>query len=306
MSIQPNPVTDNGPQPGSENSCGSMAFEHGSLSVPRPAAKTGSHELQVGLATDPGRVRDRNEDSTLALQFMLAQEGLPPLLMGLFILADGMGGHTHGQQASAMAVRLAARHIISQIYLPTLSDNAGTTERAPINEVLEDSVRIAHEAIIHHLPKAGTTLTMALTVGDDLYVAHVGDSRAYLGDPGRLHPLTRDHSMTARLLEMGRATADQAALQRNVLYKALGQGAQIEPDILYHGLRSGQYLLLCCDGLWDKLSDREMSAIIEASPTPGMACRNLVARANENGGEDNISVILAARGWPLPALVQQG
>jgi protein phosphatase len=81
----------------------------------------------------------------------------------------------------------------------------------------------------------------------------------------------------------------------------LGQGARVDPDILYHDLDPGQYVLLCCDGLWDKVSDEGMSAIVEASPTPGIACRNLVAQANENGGEDNISVILAARGWPFPA-----
>ena len=133
-----------------------------------------------------------------------------------------------------------------------------------------------------------------------MYLAHVGDSRAYLGERGRLQLLTRDHSMAARLLELGGTTSDDAAAQRNILYKALGQGAQIEPDILYNNLEPGQYLLLCCDGLWDKVSDDEMATIIEASPTPGIACRNLIARANENGGDDNISAILAAKGWPLP------
>ena len=103
--------------------------------------------------------------------------------------------------------------------------------------------------------------------------------------------------MAARLMEMGRTTSEEAAMQRNILYKALGQGPEIEPDILYHDLNPGQYLLLCCDGLWNKVSDDEMSAIIQASPTPGIACKNLVTRANDSGGEDNISVILAARGW---------
>jgi serine/threonine protein phosphatase PrpC len=161
-------------------------------------------------------------------------------------------------------------------------------------------MRIAHEAVMRRLPKSGTTMTMALTLGDGVYIAHVGDSRAYLGKRGRLSLLTRDHSMAARLLEIGPTPSDEVALQRNILYKALGQGAQIEPDILYHDLVPGQYLLLCCDGLWDKVPDEEISAIIESAPTPGSACQNLVARANENGGEDNISVVLATRGWPLP------
>lgn len=257
-------------------------------------------EFLVGVASDPGRVRDRNEDSILALQLLVAQHGQAPLPMNLFILADGMGGHVEGQQASALAVRLAARHIINHIYLPLLGDSEGMGERAPINEVLQDSVRIAHEALLRRLPKAGTTMTMALVLGGGAYIAHVGDSRAYLGKPGHLRLLTRDHSMAARLVEMGTVTPDEAKLQRNMLYRALGQGAEIEPDIVYHDLDPGQYLLLCCDGLWDKVTDEEMLAIIEASLVPSIACQKLVERANRNGGEDNISVILAARGWSWP------
>jgi serine/threonine protein phosphatase PrpC len=268
-------------------------------------SQTGSSEFLIGVASDPGRVRNRNEDSILALQLVLAQHGLPPLPLGLFILADGMGGHVEGQQASALAVRLAARHILNHIYLPLLVDEEGMGERAPINEVLQDSIRIAHEALLHRLPKAGTTMTLALALGDGVYIAHVGDSRAYLGESRYIRPLTRDHSMAARLLEMGNVTVDEAKQQRNILYKALGQGAEIEPDILYHDLESGQYLLLCCDGLWDKISDEEMLHIIRQSPVPSIACKRLVDRANQNGGEDNISVILAARGWLRPQHIHQ-
>ena len=264
--------------------------------------KSPPYDLQFGLASDPGRVRARNEDTSLALQFMFASHGQAPLPMGLFIIADGMGGHAEGQEASALAVRLVARQIISHVYLPLLNDDDGAIARAPINEVLESSIAGAHQTLVRRLPAAGTTITVALTLGDGLYIAHVGDSRAYLGARGQLRLLTRDHSMAARFKEMGQKTsADEAAQQRNILYKALGQGARVDPDILYHDLDPGQYVLLCCDGLWDKVSDEGMSAIVEASPTPGIACRNLVAQANENGGEDNISVILAARGWPFPA-----
>ncbi len=259
------------------------------------------YDLQVGLASDPGRVRERNEDACLALQFMLAQHGEDPLPVGLFLVADGMGGHAGGQEASALAARLVARHIIRHVHLPLLSDEDEAVVRAPINEVLEDSIRIAHDSLVRRLPTAGTTLTVALVLGEGLYVAHVGDSRAYVGQRGRLKLLTRDHSMAARLLEMNQTTLDEASLQRNLLYKALGQGARVDPDILYHDLYPGQYLLLCCDGLWDMVSDEEISAIVETSSTPGSACRKLVTRANEHGGEDNISVVLAARIWPLPA-----
>ncbi len=260
-----------------------------------------SYDLQVGLASDPGRVRARNEDTSLALQFMLAQQGQPPLPLGFFIMADGMGGHAEGQQASVLAVHTVSKHIISQVHLPLLSALDRAVAPAPVNEVLESSMRIAHETLLRRLPGAGTTVTMALVLGDDLYIAHVGDSRAYLGERGQLRCLTRDHSMAARLLEMGQAASDVAALQRNILYKALGQGSRVDPDILHHELDPGQYLLLCCDGLWGTVTDAEISAIVDRSATPGIACRDLVARASENGGEDNISVIIAARGWPLPA-----
>jgi len=103
--------------------------------------------------------------------------------------------------------------------------------------------------------------------------------------------------MAARLLEMGSVTPDEAKQQRNILYKALGQGTEIEPDMLYHDLDPGQYLLICCDGLWDKMPDEEMMTIIQTSQTPSIACQKLVDGANRKGGEDNISVIIAARGW---------
>ena len=275
------------------------AFKTAGL-VLEPGSPDLSYDLQVGLASDPGRVRGRNEDTSLAMQFMIAQHGQPPLPLGLFILADGMGGHAEGQQASALAVRLTGRHILNQVYLPLLSDWDEAVSRVPINEVLQSSIESAHETLVRRFPGAGTTLTLALALGDGLYIAHVGDSRAYLGDRYHLQLLTRDHSMAARLQEMGQTTSAEAALQRNILYKALGQGARVDPDILYHDLDQGQYLLLCCDGLWDKVSDEEIAAIVRAAPTPGMACKNLVTRANESGGEDNISVILAARGWPIP------
>lgn len=259
-----------------------------------------SYDLHVGLASDPGRVRERNEDTSLAMQFVVAQHGQPPLPLGLFILADGMGGHAEGQQASALAVRVTARHILSQVHIPLLSRGDEIVSQVPINEVLESSIEIAHEALLRRFPAAGTTLTLALALGDGLYIAHIGDSRAYLGERDSLRLLTRDHSMAARLREMGQTASDEAALQRNILYKALGQGSRVDPDILYRDLDPGHYLLLCCDGLWDKVDDEEISAIVRASSTPGIACKTLVARANEQGGEDNISVIIAAREWPLP------
>ncbi len=257
--------------------------------------------FQVGMASDPGCVRDHNEDASLAWQCLIAQQGQPPEPLGLFIIADGMGGHARGEQASAFAVRLVAGYVIRYICLPLLDEEEDLTERVPINEILEAGIRLAHQTVSRRLPEAGTTLTMALVLDKGVYIAHVGDSRVYLGQKGSLRCLTQDHSIAARLVELGQASPQEAAFQRNILYKALGQGPQIEPDILYHDLDREQYLLLCCDGLWGKVPEAEMAAIIEAAPTPDVACQNLVARANEYGGEDNISVILVARNWPVSA-----
>lgn len=274
------------------------------MSDPGPFQKTetvhqpGLGHWQIGLASHPGRIRERNEDASLALHFLLAQQDEPPLPLGLFVLADGMGGHLQGQQASALACRLVGGYVLRRILMPLLEDEGDVAERAPINEVLEASVHIAHEAIARRLPEAGTTLTMALVLGNGAYLAHVGDSRAYLGGAGRLDRLTQDHSMAARLQEMGQAAPETFDSQRNILYRALGQSPHVEPDILYHGLEEGEYLLLCCDGLWSELPDKEMVGIVDAAATPDAACQELATRALEAGGEDNISVIIAARGWP--------
>jgi serine/threonine protein phosphatase PrpC len=271
---------------------------------PQPTGTEGrasTHDLQVGLASDAGRIRDRNEDASLAWQFTLAQHGQAPLSAGLFVIADGMGGHLLGEQASALAVRAASNHVISQLCLPLLSADEGMANQAPINEVLETGMRIAHQTLSRRLPEAGTTMTMALVLADSIYIAHIGDSRAYLGQRGHIRMLTKDHSMAARLLEMGQASPEEAASQRNILFKALGQGGEVEPDILYRDLDQGQFLLLCCDGLWGMLSDEEILTIVQAAPTPDLACQGLVACANEKGGQDNISVIVVARGWPPPA-----
>jgi serine/threonine protein phosphatase PrpC len=252
--------------------------------------------LQIGMASDLGCVRDYNEDSSLAWHLALSEQGEPPASVGLLLVADGMGGQLNGAAASALACRYAARHVLQQLCLPLLLDDE-PYHRAPINDVLETAVRIAHDAIQRRFPGAGTTMTLALLLGDGVFIAHVGDSRAYLGVRGQLSPVTRDHSMAARLMEVGGATYEEAAAQRNILYRAVGQGVSAEPDILYRDLPPGTYLLLCCDGLWSKVPDDEIAAIVDSASGPDAACRELVSRAKERGGDDNITVILAARGW---------
>jgi serine/threonine protein phosphatase PrpC len=141
----------------------------------------------------------------------------------------------------------------------------------------------------------GTTLTAALILGDQITIAHVGDSRAYiLSAEGELHTLTRDHSLVNRLYELGQITAEEAAVhpQRNVLYRALGQGEAFDADVSTAPLPYSGFLLLCSDGLWGVIPEKEIIHLILAAPTPQQACQSLVEAANQAGGQDNITALL--------------
>ena len=250
--------------------------------------------LVVGRASHIGKVRKRNEDAYFTLQATLSQnsETFP---FGLFLVADGMGGHKGGELASALAARVVAEAILGEFYLPWLtSDVEDTMPQRPINEVILGAANEANLAVHRVAPEAGTTLTCALVQGTNAYIAHVGDSRAYLIRQGRLEQITQDHSLLARLIELGQISPEEAAShpQRNVLYKAIGQGSTLEVDFYLKSLPTNSYLLLCSDGLWGFIKEERMAAIVREASTPQDACHQLVREANAQGGEDNITVIL--------------
>ena len=240
-----------------------------------------------------GKQREHNEDSLMVITTTLAgHAGNIPF--GLYIVADGMGGHKNGEVASNTAMRIFGGHIMQKFHpylfsLPT----------APLDEPLQDlmlaGVSQAQEAIQKNAPGSGTTLTAALVIGDQISIAHVGDSRAYAVYPdGRFDLLSRDHSLVGRLEELGQITAEEAENhpQKNVLYRALGQGDILEPDIFMVPFPRKGSLMICSDGLWGVLSDKEMHQAIKDADTLERACQNLVNAANAAGGPDNISVIL--------------
>lgn len=256
------------------------------------AATSGS--LQVGWMTDVGRARGHNEDSLLIFMGEQESAGAAPLF-GLFVLADGMGGHQAGELASALACRVVAGHLVSQVYLPTLSSLERGATQPSLTEVLTEAIVSANRVINQTLPGSGTTLTCAMVFGERLFIGHVGDSRIYLRQAsGEVRQLTRDHSVVGKLVEIGQLTPEEAAVhpQRNMLYRAVGQGFSLEVDVQSQSLQLGDQLLLCSDGLWGLLSDEELWRIVAAAPTPSEACAQLVAAANAAGGHDNISVIL--------------
>ncbi|RLC89867.1 MAG: serine/threonine-protein phosphatase [Chloroflexi bacterium] len=253
-----------------------------------------SGTLQTGWMTDIGRSRGHNEDSLLVFLGEQESAGAVPLF-GLFILADGMGGHQAGELASALACRAVASHLLSQVYLPTLSSLERGATQPSLNEVLIEAIMGANRVVNQTLPGSGTTLTCAMVFGKRLFIGHVGDSRAYLRQAnGEIRQLTRDHSVVSKLVEIGQLTPEEAAVhpQRNMLYRAVGQGFSLDVDVQSHPLQPGDQLLLCSDGLWGLLPDEEIWSIVTAAPTLSVACAQLVDAANAAGGRDNISVIL--------------
>ncbi len=265
------------------------------LSAPAARKATCGSIFCVGRASDVGRVRSHNEDAIFI--FLSDQEGDGALApFGLFILADGMGGHQAGEMASALACRVVAHYLLQNIYLPMLNGAERHSTQASLQDLIVAAITHANQEVARAFPGSGTTLTCGLLMGERLLVGHVGDSRAYLlREDKEPQLLTKDHSLVSRLVEMGQLTVEEAAVhpQRNVLYRAVGQGGPLDVDISTYPLSTGDRLLLCCDGLWGLLSETQLWQIIDEAPSPHAACEQLVQAANAAGGNDNISVVLA-------------
>lgn len=245
----------------------------------------------VASKTDIGRQRETNQDSYFtAAAYIETNTGAEPF--GLFIVADGAGGHHGGEKASDLAARTAASEVLNQLYLPSLDQDE--TPQAPLNEVLQAAVHKANEMVVTDVAGAASTLTIALMMGRQIYLAHVGDSRAYIFHQGDLHQLTKDHSMTARLIEIGQLAADEAKdhPMRSTLYRAIGQTTRLEVDIYFRELPEDAYLFLCSDGLWGAVPETEISHILDTSIGQDEAVERLIAAANQHGGEDNITAVL--------------
>lgn len=251
-------------------------------------------QLIASCGQSVGKQRELNEDSLFALTATMAGNS-GNLPFGLYIVADGMGGHQFGEVASNAAIRSVAGYIIKKFH-PFLFHIKPDTMEESFQEIMQAAVRDAQRAIQKEAPGSGTTLTAALVVGQQITIAHVGDSRAYFIHPdGRVEPITRDHSLVKRLEELGHITPEEAANypHRNVLYRALGQGEVLDPDIFTLGFPQPGQLMICSDGLWGVITEQDLVRAINEAPNLQRACQNLVNAANAAGGPDNISVILA-------------
>lgn len=250
-------------------------------------------QLLVGSAQSVGMQRENNEDSLFTMQMIIA-DAVSQLPFGLFIMADGMGGYLHGEVASRAAVRTFADFITRKLQ-PSITaiDNSPLSES--LQELMEAGVQEAQQSVLRRAPGGGTTLTAALLLGEQVTLAHVGDSRAYFIYPdGRIQAMTKDHSLVQRLVDIEQLTEEQARNfpQKNVLIRALGQLDPFKPDIFSFLMPHPGYMLLCSDGLWGVLPDTDIFRLVTSAANPSEACQALVDAANAAGGPDNISVIV--------------
>lgn len=252
---------------------------------------------RVASCQSTGKKRAHNEDTLLTLHTYLS--GLEaPVAFGIFLVADGMGGHQSGELASNLAAQGISQYLMRHVYQAGLFERKSFSP-ADLERHLRNAVEEAQSLVLRRVPGGGTTLTLALVLGDAVYTAHVGDSRLYLVDPdGTLNLKTRDHSLVKRLVDLGEISESEAGHHphRNVLYRALGQSDPFEPDIESFPMGTGERLLICSDGLWGAVDQHAILNILndgrEDLDTKAMA---LVQAANEAGGPDNISVILVER-----------
>jgi len=253
--------------------------------------------LAVGYESDPGikRKHKPNEDSLFAIQGARTHNSQPQQF-GLFVVADGMGGHANGQDAS----RLAIQNMID-FMLPRISTMTVTDDDAYL-KLLEEGVQHANQAVhqrnMEERADMGTTMTAALVIGTTAYVANVGDSRTYLyREPQGLTKITHDHSVVASLVDAGIIKPDDVYThpKRNQIYRSLGEKQVVEVDSFKVPLQVGDKLLLCSDGLWDMVRDPEIQRVISSpAPDPTQTGKDLIDAALKGGGEDNVSVIVVS------------
>jgi protein phosphatase len=259
--------------------------------------------VQVFGRTDVGRTREHNEDAFVVADLTRGNATLQPEVRRhvvgdrgtLFMVADGMGGAAAGEIASAMAIEAVLRELA----------DASTAAEPPNHEAFATAIKRAtaaangdiHNFALEHpeFRGMGTTSTVAGVLGDRLYVAQVGDSRAYLvrGAVGR--QITKDQSLMQKLVEAGEMTEEEAeqSERRNIILQALGPEATIKVDLTYQQIRRGDLLVLCSDGLSGQVKADEITRIVSEEPDLTAACKRLIDRANDAGGPDNITVIVA-------------
>lgn len=246
------------------------------------------------IRTDRGCVRNRNQDVGFTMEWSLVGEGAPEQLL-LALVADGMGGHERGEVASRLVARAMGDSVATGLSRAPLEGiGPGSDHLADLLQrgVAAASARLA-EAGEHGLVEMGTTLCAALLTEAGACVANVGDSRAYLIDDGEAQQITTDHSVVQRLVDQGAISAAEAIdhPSRHEIYKMLGFGRQVQPDLFALPLQPGDVLLLCSDGLSNLVLPTELAAAFAAGAPLGPAVDRLLRLALERGAPDNVTAV---------------
>ncbi|MCB9079468.1 MAG: Stp1/IreP family PP2C-type Ser/Thr phosphatase [Anaerolineaceae bacterium] len=245
---------------------------------------------EIASLTDVGLKRELNEDNMLMVEAESPNFGP----YGVYVVADGLGGHVAGEVASQLTVDAIQQQIEQNP--PSLASDS-------IEEWLRDATTMANEVVLLHQQdnedskRMGSTLVMALVAGDSAHIMNVGDSRAYHIGPDKIEQVSTDHSLVERLVQIGQITREEARThkQRNVIYSTLGEKRKIEIGYYQTALNPGDRLLLCSDGLSEKLPDEEIFKISHHQADPALAIQMLVEAAKQAGGDDNITGILIQR-----------
>lgn len=253
--------------------------------------------------TDVGRTREHNEDAFIVADLTRGNVSLDPEVRthevgdrgSMFMVADGMGGAAAGEIASEMAVAIVQRELqdaLAEGEPPNEEQFATAIKRATASA----NAHIHAFAVEHPEYRGmGTTATVAGLLGDTLYLAQVGDSRAYLVRGGVGRQITKDQSLMQKLIEAGEMTEEEAeqSERRNIILQALGPEASIKVDLTHQRVRRGDVLVLCSDGLSGQVRADEIARVVSSEPDLAAACNRLIELANESGGPDNITVVVA-------------
>lgn len=231
-------------------------------------------------ATDVGRKRKINQDSIFASDTAIGN------LPNLYIVADGMGGHNAGDFASRYAVNTVKESI------------AASDEKNPV-KLIEEAIQLANEGIRKEAAEheemygMGTTIVVTTIVDSYAYTANVGDSRLYLDD-GEFRQITKDHSLVEEMVRLGEISEEDARIHpdKHIITRALGAAPEVEVDFFDYPVTSDSMLLMCSDGLTNMVQDHEIASVLDRSGTLEEKTKTLIDTANDNGGKDNIAVIL--------------
>lgn len=297
-STQPLGNSSSGAPSGIENK-GSVESASATLSLQgnQPANPTAAR-LSFSFRTDVGRLRKLNEDSLLVLD-LACNNRSASRSFGLFVIADGMGGHESGEIASGLFIQTVARHVAATLPARMMAPDELSSEFF-ITE-LEAAIQAGNRAVFERAQEAGndmgTTVVAALVIDDEAFIAHVGDSRAYHVTAAGVRQLTTDHSLVERLVAAGEITRHQARYHphAHVIVRTIGDDPTVEIDHNRVRLLPDESLLLCSDGLSNMISEEGIRQVVTSAVSPQAACDALVVAANDAGGEDNITVILVQR-----------